>query len=158
MITRRLVLALPAQIALLAAAPLRAQPDDALAAALVTCWQARGIRFTAEQVARRIGAHTGKAALLALAGATESADGEEVETAVEILWEAGQPPSPAEPLIARDLAARLPLLLLARDGQWWLLRALDESAMHVSHPATGQTMGLTHEKVALIGRPVIAGA
>jgi hypothetical protein len=154
MFNRRLVLALP----LLAAGPLHAQPVHALATAVAACWQARGIRFTPEQVAQRIGGRSGKAALLALAGAAESADGDEVETAVEIVWEAGTPPSPAEPLFTRDLANGLPGVLLARDGQWWLLQARHDGLLAVRHPITGQAHLLAQDAAVLIGRPVIAGA
>uniref|UniRef100_UPI0013D9309F hypothetical protein n=1 Tax=Sandarakinorhabdus rubra TaxID=2672568 RepID=UPI0013D9309F len=61
MISRRLLLALP-----LLAVPARAQPADDLALVLIACWQARGVRFTVEQLRARIGSATGKAALLAL--------------------------------------------------------------------------------------------
>lgn len=155
MINRRHLLALP----LLLAAPARAAPaNDALAAALVACWQARGVRFTADQVLARMGGSSGKAALLAVAGATDSADGEEVETAVEIVWEAGRPPSPTEPLLQRDLRQGLPLLLIGQNGHIWLLHALDGGAASVSDPISGHKQSLTLGEVALIGRPVIAGA
>lgn len=153
MITRRLALALP-----LLAVPVHAQPLDELAVAVVACWQARGIRFTPEQVTRRIGGQTGKAALLALAGAATSADDEDVETAVEIAWEAGAAPSPAEPLLTRDLADGLPAVLLTRDGQWWLLHARHQDLLGVRHPISGQARMLPLAAAALIGRPVIAGA
>jgi hypothetical protein len=153
MITRRLALALP-----LLAVPVRAEPPGALAAAVAACWQARGIRFTPEQVMQRIGGRAGKAALLALAGAAISADDEEVETAIEIVWEAGAPPSPAEPLLTRDLAAGLPAVLLARDGQWWLLHARHRDLLGVRHPISGQARMLAPGVAVLIGRPVIAGA
>jgi hypothetical protein len=154
MVNRRIVLALP----LFLAVPALAQPADTLAAALVACWQARGIRFTAGQVAARIGGRTGRDALLAVAGAAISADEDEVETAVEIVWEAGQPPSPAEPLLVRDLVGRLPALVLGRDGQWWLLHARHQEQLGVSHPLTGENRMLTLDAVTLIGRPVISGA
>lgn len=154
MFTRRLLLALP----LLLAVPARAQPADTLAAALVACWQARGVRFTVEQVIARIGSRRDRTALLAVAGATVSADEDEVEIAVEIIWEAGQPPSPAEPLLIRDLFAGQPALVLARDGQWWLLHARYQELLGVRHPLTGQNRMLALDAVTLIGRPVIAGA
>jgi hypothetical protein len=154
MVNRRIVLALP----LILAVPARAQPADALAAALVACWQARGVRFTAEQVAARIGPHSDRAALLAVAGAAISADEDEVETAVEILWEAGAAPSPALPLLQRDLAAGLPLLLITGDGRALLLHAMDGGNATASDPLSGQRLALAMNEIALIGRPVIAGA
>ncbi len=153
MISRRLILALP-----LMAVPVRAQAPDALAAAVAACWRARGIDFTPEQVAARIAGRQGKAALLALAGVAESADGEEVETAVEIVWEAGAPPSPALPLLARDLAQGLPLLLLTRDGRAWLLQGRDGDRLAVSDPVSREARVVTLAAASLIGRPVIAGA
>ncbi len=153
MICRRLVLALP-----LLAVPARAQAGDGLAEAMVLCWQARGVRFSADQVRQRIGARTGKAALLALAGAVDDADGDGQETAVEIAWEAGSPPSPAEPLLLRDLAGGLPALLLARDGSWWLLLAWRGDRLDLRHPIGGEARVIAIDTAALIGRPVIAGA
>ncbi|MCU0891960.1 MAG: hypothetical protein MUE77_09495 [Sandarakinorhabdus sp.] len=155
MITRRAALAMP----LLIAASVRAQPADPLVAALIACWQARGVRFTPEQVAARIGGRTGRAALLALAGSATDADGEGQEIAVEIVWEAGAARSPAEPLLIRDLADGLPAVLLARDDQWWLLRArYQDMILFVRHPLTGTHRFLPPENAVLIGRPVIAGA
>jgi hypothetical protein len=154
MITRRLLMALP----LLIAVPVWAQPADSLAAALVACWQARGIRFTVGQVTARIGGRTGRAALLAVAGAAISADEDEVETAVEILWEAGAVPSPARPLLERDLASGLPLLLITGAGRALLLHALEGGKAEASDPLSGEKLNLTMSDIALIGRPVIAGA
>ncbi|WP_017667492.1 hypothetical protein [Sandarakinorhabdus sp. AAP62] len=154
MVNRRIVLALP----LFLAVPTWAQPADALAAALVACWQARGIRFTVEQVAARIGGRTGREALLAVAGAAISADEDEVETAVEILWEAGATSSPAAPLMARDLGAGLPLLLITGDGRALLLHAVNGGSATASEPLSGQRFTLLMNEIALIGRPVIAGA
>lgn len=154
MINRRLALAL----SLLLAVPARAQPGNALVAALVACWQARGVRFTPEQVAARIGGRTGRAALLAVAGAWTDADGDDQETMVEIVWEAGSPPSPADPLLNADLVAGRPAVLLTRDGQWWLLQARHQQRLGVCHPLTGQASMLALDTVELIGRPVIAGA
>lgn len=153
MVNRRIILALP----LLAALPAAAQPADTLVAALVACWLARGVRFTPEQVAARIGSRTGRAALLAVAGAWIDADGDDQETVVEIVWEAGRPPSPAEPLMHRDLARGLPLLLFTNDGRTLLLHALDTHAA-ASDPLTGQRLAVPIAEIALIGRPVIAGA
>lgn len=154
MIDRRLVLALP----LMLAVPAAAQPGSALVAALIACWQARGVRFTPEQVAARIGGSTGRAALAAVAGACTDAGGDEQETMVEIVWETGQPPSPAEPLLSADLVAGRPALLLARDGGWWLLMARDQDLLGVLHPVTGQSRMLALGAITLIGRPLIAGA
>ncbi len=154
MITRRLLMALPLMLAM----PVQAEPANALAAALVACWQARGIRFTVEQVIARIGPRSGRAALLAMAGATISADEEEVETAVEIMWEAGAVPSPSLPLLARDLGAGLPLLLITNDGRALLLHALDGGSATASDPLSGQRLTLPMNEITLIGRPVIAGA
>jgi hypothetical protein len=153
MISRRLALALP-----LLAAPLHAQPVDALVLALVICWRARGVNFTPDQLAQRIGRHEGKAALRALAGAVTDADGDDQEIAVEIVWEAGAPPSPAEPLLITDLAAKRPALLLAGDRQWWLLDARYQEWLLVRHPISGQSRLLDLNDSVLIGRPVIAGA
>ena len=154
MIDRRLVLALP----LVLATPALADPGSALVAALISCWQARGVRFTPQQVAARIGGKTGRAALAAVAGACTDANDDEQETMVEIVWEAGQPPSPAEPLLISDLAAGRPALLLGRDGQWWLLHARYQDLFGVGDPLTGQTRMLGLEAAELIGRPMIAGA
>lgn len=154
MIHRRLLFALPALLAM----PARADPADGLARVLAACWQARGVAFSPESIAARIGARTGKAALLAVAGATASDDGEEWETAVEIVWEAGQPPSPAAYLLQRDLAKGLPLLLLHRNGQPMLLHRLAGDMAQVSDPMTGAAAALAMGDVMLIGRPVIAGA
>lgn len=158
MISRRLILALPLLALPLLAVPGHAQPADALTAAVIICWRARGIDFMPAQLAARIGNRQGKAALQALAGVAASADGEEVETAVEILWEAGAPPSPAWPLMARDLAHGLPLLLLAHDGRAWLLESRDGDLLIVSDPMTREVRVFTLATAALIGRPVIAGA
>ncbi|WP_303811969.1 hypothetical protein [Sandarakinorhabdus limnophila] len=154
MINRRILLALP----LLLANPARAEPADPLVAALITCWQARGVRFTPEQVAARIGARTGRDALLAVAGAWTDANDDDQETMVEIVWEAGAPPSPAEPLLTVDLVAGRPALLFTRDGEWWLLHARNQNMLAVHHPLTGQAQMLAPDAAALIGRPVIAGA
>lgn len=155
MLNRRLLLALPALLAM----PVRAAPPTTLAAALVTCWQARGVRFTHDQMAARIGARTGRDALLALAGAAENANGDGEEIAVETVWDADAPTNPALlALLHRDLARGLPGVLLARDGQWWLLRALDEAVAGVADPIGQQYHILAIAAVALIGRPVIAGA
>lgn len=162
MFTRRLLIAQGLTLPVLLVVPALAQsagsPAETLAAALVTCWQARGIRFTLAQVVGRIGPRSGRAALLAVAGATEAADGEEVETAVEILWEAGAAPSPAQPLLARDLGKGLPLLLISSDGRALLLHAMDGGTALASDPLTGQRLSLPISHVALIGRPVISGA
>ncbi|WP_197042101.1 hypothetical protein, partial [Sandarakinorhabdus oryzae] len=129
-----------------------------LAAALVACWQARGVRFTREQVMARIGPRSGRAALLAVAGAAISADEDEVETAVEIVWEAGQAPLAAEPLMHRDLARGLPLLLITGDGRALLLHGLGAGGADASDPLSGQRLAVPMSEIALIGRPVIAGA
>lgn len=158
MVNRRIILALPLLLAVPAPAQLvDAQPIDALAAALVICWQARGVRFTLEQVAARIGACTGRAALLAVAGAWTDANDDDQETVVEIVWEAGAAPSPTEPLMHRDLARGLPLLLITGDGRTLLLHALGTAA-DASEPLTGQRLSVPMGDIALIGRPVIAGA
>ena len=158
MIDRRLMLAFPLALAV----PARAQPADALAAALaaalVICWQERGVRFTPAQVAARIGGKTGRAALAAVAGSWTDANDDDQETAVEIVWEAGRLPSPAWPLLAADLAARRPALLLGSDGRWWLLEAHRDGLLAVRDPLNGESRLLTPESVELIGRPVIAGA
>ncbi|MFZ4381378.1 MAG: hypothetical protein ACOYO0_05355 [Sandarakinorhabdus sp.] len=148
------MLALP----LLLAMPARAEPTVALAAALVVCWQARGVRFTPAQVAARIGGKTGRAALAAVAGAWTDASDDDQETMVEIVWEAGRPPSPAAPLLDADLAAGRPALLLASDGQWWLLIARDRDRLGVRDPISGEARILAMTAAELIGRPVIAGA
>ena len=158
MISRRLILALPPLAFSIWAVPSTANTPDALAQAIAACWRARGINFTSDQVAARIGGRKGKAALLALAGATESADDEGVETMVEIVWEAGAPPSPALPLMARDLANGLPLLVLARDGRAWLLERRTGDQLSVVDPLTGHKQLLALASAVLIGRPVIAGA
>lgn len=158
MIDRRLLLALP----LMLAVPSSAEPVDALAAALVACWQARGVPFTPAQVTARIGGKTGRAALAAMAGAWSDANDDDQETVVEIVWDASQPPSPAAPLLdanlAADLAANRPALLLGRDGRWWLLLARDQGLLGVRDPLSGESRVLTLESAELIGRPVIAGA
>lgn len=154
MFTRRLLLALPLMLTM----PARAQPANALASALVACWQARGVRFTTEQVIARIGPLSGRAALLAVAGAAISTDEDEVETAVEILWEVAAVPSPALPLLKRDLEAGLPLLLLTGDGRALLLHALDGGFATASDPLSGHRLALPMNQIALIARPVIAGA
>jgi hypothetical protein len=153
MIDRRLILALPLALA----APASAQPDDGMAAAVAAGWTARGVRFTPAQVAARIAGRSGKAALLALAGATEGADGDEVETAVELVWESGQS-GPAWPLLLRDLAAGLPGVLLDTSGQWWLLASHDGGRFGVRHPGSGEPRVLAAASVQWIGRPLIAGA
>lgn len=154
MLNRRLLLALPALLAM----PAHAQAADRLPLVLAACWQARGVRFTPAAIAARIGDRTGVAALLAVAGAAESADGEEVETAVEIVWQAGRPPSPAEPLLHRDLAQGLPLLLVLRDGRALLLLALAAGTAQARDPISGTVMAVALADAMLIGRPVIAGA
>ena len=153
MVNRRIILALP----LLLAVPGLAQPANPLVAALVICWQARGVRFTSEQVAARIGTRTGRAALLAVAGAWTDSNDDDQETVVEIVWEAGAAPSPAAPLMHRDLAKGLPLLLITHDGRTLLLHALGTTA-DASAPLTGQRLTVPMADIALIGRPVIAGA
>jgi hypothetical protein len=152
MIDRRLMLALP-----LLAAPALAQQANSMAAAIAAGWTARGVRFTAEQVATRMAGQRGKAALLALAGATEGADGDEVETIIEIVWDAGQP-GPAFPLLLRDLAAGLPGVLQDQADGWWLVTGHDNGQFSVRHPLTGETRTLAAAAVQLIGRPLIAGA
>ena len=158
MITRRLLLAVP----LIALPGAGAAPDETapetLAAALAICWQARGTVFTPGQVAARIAGRTGKAALLAVAGAAISADGEEVETAVEIVMEAGGAFRVLVPLLSRDLARGLPAVALAADARWWLLLALNEDTASVRDPISGERRELAVKDIALIGRPVIAGA
>lgn len=157
MIARRLLLALP----LLFAAPALAQAVRArnpLAAALAICWQARGVRFTEDQIAARIGDRWGKAALVAVAGAVISADDTEEEIAVEIVWEAGEPPSPAEPLLHRDLGQGRPALLLTRDERALLLHGLEAGMAAVQDPISAERQSLPLSQVVLIGRPVIAGA
>lgn len=154
MINRRVLLLLP----LLAAVPLRAEPVDALAQAVATCWAARGVRFTPDQIIARINGRSGKAALMALAGATTNADGDDEETVVEIVWEAGAAPSPAEPLLYRDLAAGRPALALDLAGQWWLLTSHDGGLFAARDPISGETRVLVRAALQLIGRPVIAGA
>lgn len=139
-IRRRALFALP-----LLAVPARAQRPDALAGVLATCWRARGANFDALMLAQRIGSHTGRAALLALAGVAVDREGEEWEIAVEIIRDSAVPPSPAAPLLARlmadDLARGLPLAGITGDGRALLIaRAGDADGM------------------ALVGRPVIAGA
>ncbi|OSZ65337.1 hypothetical protein CAP39_12760 [Sphingomonas sp. IBVSS1] len=154
MIDRRLMLALPLLAAL---TPAFAQPANSMAAAIAAGWTARGVRFTADQVATRMAGRTGKAALLALAGATEGADGDEVETIIEIVWDAGTQ-GPSWPLLLRDLAAGLPGVLQDQAGDWWLLTAHDNGRFTVRHPLTGETRMLAAPTVQLIGRPLIAGA
>jgi hypothetical protein len=154
MFSRRLMLALPAMAFVRPA--MADQPDD-LALVLAICWQARGVNFTPAAVRMRIGSARGKAALLAVAGATTSTDGDGEETAVEIVWEAGQPQLPTEHLMHRDLAQGLPLLLIDRRGQPWLLHALANGIARVTKPADVAT-DLPLAAAALIARPVIAGA
>ena len=159
MITRRLLLAL-SLIALpgAAVAPnVAVTAGDALPAALAACWQARGTGFTLAQVAARIAGRTGKAALLAVAGAAISEDGAEVETAAEIVWDAGAS-TPAWPLLGRDLARGLPAAALGGDGRWWLLLALNAEAASVRDPISGESRLLALKDIVLIARPVIAGA
>ncbi len=161
MIDRRALLGLVPILPLLAA-PARAQPQDAIAAdsmaaAIAASWTARGVRFTAQQVAARIAGQRGTAALLALAGATEGADGDEVETIVELVWTAGTP-GPAWPLLLRDLAVGLPGVLQDQAGAWWLLTGHDHGRFTVRHPLSGETRVLAAPSVHLIGRPLIAGA
>ena len=154
MIDRRILLLLP----LLASVRLHAAPIDALAQAVATCWAARGVRFTPDQIAARINGRSGKAALLALAGATTNADGDDEETAVEIAWEAGAATSPAEPLLYRDLAAGRPAVALDLAGQWWLLTSHDGALFAARDPISGETRVLARAALRLIGRPEIAGA
>lgn len=156
MIDRRFLLALP--LALAVPAQAQVQPADALPAALVICWLARGVRFTPAQVAARIGDNAGRAALTAVAGAWTDANDDDQETMVEIVWEAGRPPAPAWPLLMADLVASRPALLLARDARWWLLHARDQGLLGVRDPLTGEGRVLTMAAAALIGRPEIAGA
>lgn len=155
MLNRRLLLALPA---LFFVPPARADQTDDLAQVLTICWAARGVRFTPQAVRDRIGSARGRAALLAVAGATTSADGDGEETAVEILWEAGGTTLPTEYLMQRDLARGLPLLLLHRDGRALLLTGLAGETASVRDAVAGSEMQLPLVQVALIGRPVIAGA
>jgi hypothetical protein len=151
MIDRRLVLALP-----VLAVPVRAQAvddlADELANVLVACWQARGVRFTADQVRGRMAGRTGKAALLALAGAADTADGGAEEIAVEILWEAGHYAGAGRAAMLADLARRQPLLLLTRDGRARLLLAVSPTGLVAADES------ISWADAALIGRPVIAGA
>ena len=77
---------------------------------------------------------------------------------VEITWEAGAAPSPAEPLMQRDLARGLPLLLLTVDGRTLLLHALNGGNAIASAPLTSERLNLPISDIALIGRPVISGA
>lgn len=151
---RRLLLALP----LLLACPARAEPEDDLAQLLVICWAARGVRFTPQAVRERIGTARGRAALLAVAGATTNADGDGEETAVEILWDAGRPALPTEPLLHHDLARGLPLLLMHRDGRALLMTGLAGSMAQARTAAADTTLAVPLADVLLIGRPVIAGA
>lgn len=154
MVNRRIILALP----LLLAVPTSAQPADVLAAALVACWQARGIRFTREQVTARIGGRTGRDALLAVAGAWTDANNDDQETVVEIVWEATGAPLPTEPLMHRDLAKGLPLLLITGDNRALLLHSLNGGWATASDPLSGQQLNLAVNDIAVIGRPVIGGA
>ncbi len=149
-------LALAALLLIPAAAAAQSAPS-AMAAAIAAGWSARGVPFTPAQVAARIGGRQGPAALLALAGATEAADGEEVETMVEIVWQAGTP-GPAFPLLRRDLAAGLPGVLLDQAGQWWLVTGHDAGGFRVRHPLSGETKLLPAGDVRLVARPLIAGA
>jgi len=154
MYSRRLLLALP----LLFAGPAMADHPDDLAHVLVICWAARGVRFTPDAVRERIGSARGRAALLAVAGATTSADGDGEETAVEILWEAGRGPLPTAPLLQQDLQRGLPLLLIDQGGQPWLLHGLANGMAYVTRAARGERAALPLASVMLIARPVIAGA
>jgi hypothetical protein len=120
-------------------------------------WTARGVRFAAGDVAARIAGRDGRAALLAVAGATVSADGEEVETAVEVVWAAGAE-TPAWPLLGRDLARGLPGIAQAGDGSWWLVEGAAGDAVRLRHPISGEARSLARRDLALIGRPVISGA
>lgn len=156
MIDRRTLIALPLALALPARLP-AAAPADPLAAALAMAWTARGVRFAANDVAVRIGGRAGRAALLAVAGATISADGEEVETAVEIVW-AGGAETPAWPLLGRDLARGLPGIAQARDGSWWLVDGVAGDAVQLRHPISGEIRSLRRDELGLIGRPLISGA
>lgn len=155
MLNRRHLLAAPL---LLLTPPAGAVPPDDLARVLAICWAARGVRFTPAAIGLRIGDARGKAALLAVAGAATSADGDGEETAVEIVWEARAPPSPAEPLLHRDLAQGLPALLLLRDGRALLLMALNGETAQARDPISGAALVLPLAQAMLIGRPVIAGA
>ena len=154
MFTRRLLLIAP----VLFAVPVLAQPADPLAAALVICWQARGVRFTPEQVAARIGGKTGRAALLAVAGAWTDANDDDQETVVEIVWESGAALPSTEPLMHRDLAKGLPLLLITGHGRVLLLHGLNGGSAAASDPLSGGRLNLAMKDIALIGRPVIGGA
>lgn len=160
MMYRRTVIALPLLLALPAALPAAvpaAAPADPLAAALAAAWTARGVRFVASDVAARIGGRGGQTALLAVAGAAIGADGDEVETAVEIVWAAGKE-TPAWPLLARDLARGLPGIAQANDGNWWLVTAMTGDVVTLRHPITDGARSLARGELGLIGRPVISGA
>jgi hypothetical protein len=108
-------------------------------------------------VAARIGGKAGRAALAAVAGAWTDADDDDQETVVEIVWDSGRP-SPAWPLLDRDLAARRPALLLGRNGRWWLLESRNDGFLSVRNPLSGEGRVLTLDSAELIGRPVIGGA
>lgn len=154
--------ALTAAACIMLAAPAlaqRAEPDAAaLAPALIACWQARGMNFTTDQVMARIGSRTGKAALQALAGATTSADGEDVETIVEITFEPGKRDSPYAPLMARDLERGQPLLLITTDGRVMLLIAMTQTILVATNSDGSGQFGLPISAAAIIGRPLVSGA
>lgn len=156
MINRRTMITLPLLLALPAALS-AADAGDPLATALAEAWTARGVRFVAPDVMARIGGRGGRAALLAVAGATISADGDEVETAVEIVWAAGAE-TPAWPLLGRDLARGLPGIAQDGDGSWWLVTGVAGDRMQLRHPISGEIRSLTRGDLALIGRPLISGA
>lgn len=132
-------------------------PAGTMAAAIATGWTARGVAFTPAEVAARIAGRSGDAALLALAGATANAEGEEVETMVEIVWQSGRP-GPAFPLLLRDLAAGLPGVLQDQAGHWWLVTGHVGGRFSVRHPLTKETRVLPASDVQRAGRPLIAGA
>jgi hypothetical protein len=154
MIVRRALFGLPL---LLLAARAVAQPAGDLAAVLAACWRARGVEFAPAMLASRIGTHRGRAALLAVAGAVASIDGEEWEIAVEIGWADGEAMAPVTYLMAADLARGLPLLLITRDGQALILVGMTGGQLHARTP-DGPAQLLPMTQAALIGRPVIAGA
>lgn len=134
-----------------------AAPADGLPAALAQAWTARGVRFTPAAVTARIGGRTGVAALLAVAGATAGADGEEVETAVELAWVGGAA-TPAWPLLGRDTARGFPGVALAKDGRWWLVDGVTDWQVTLRDPLGGGMQVVDRADLLLIGRPLIAGA